>query len=41
MLMINIYTEKQGSPDWIILNDMYINLYKSNEEILEYRAQLI
>ena len=41
MLMIDIYTKKQDSPDWIILNDMYFNLYTSNEEISEYEAKLI
>ena len=41
MLMIDIYTKKQDSPDWIILNDMYFNVYTGNEEISEYEAKLI
>ena len=39
--MIEIYTKKQDSPDWIILNDMYFNVYTGNEEISEYEAKLI
>ena len=39
--MIDIYTKKQDSPDWILLNDMYFNVYTSNEEISEYDAKLI
>ncbi len=39
--MIDIYTKKQESSDWIILNDMYFNLYTSNEEISEYETKLI
>ena len=41
MLMIEIYTKKQDSPDWILLNDMYFNVYTGNEEISEYEAKLI
>ena len=29
-----IYTKKQDTPDWIILNDMYFNVYTCNEEII-------
>lgn len=39
--MIEIYTKKQDSPDWILLNDMYFNVYTGNEEISEYEAKLI
>ena len=39
--MIEIYTKKQDSPDWIILNGMYFNVYTGNEEISEYEAKLI
>lgn len=39
--MIDIYTKKQESSDWIILNDMYFNLYTSNEEISGYETKLI
>ena len=40
MLMIEIYTKKQDAPDWILLNDMYFNVYTGNEEISEYEAKL-
>ena len=36
--MIEIYTKKQDSPDWILLNDMYFNVYSGNEEISEYEG---
>lgn len=39
--MIDIYTERQNSPDWIIFNDMYFNLNTGNEEISEYEAEII
>ena len=29
MLMIEIYTKKQDSPDWILLNDMYFNVVQA------------
>ena len=29
--MIDIYTEKRDSKDWILRNDLYFNLYTSNE----------
>ena len=28
MLMIEIYTKKQDSPDWILLNDMLVWLFQ-------------
>ena len=39
--MIEIYTKKQDSPDWILLNDMYFNVYTGNEEISEYEAKAV
>ena len=30
--MIDIYTEKKDSKDWILQNDLYFNLNTSNEE---------
>ena len=29
--MINIYTEKDDSKDWILKNDLYFNVNTSNE----------
>ena len=29
--MIDIYTEKTQSPDWILQNDLYFNLNIGNE----------
>ena len=31
--MIDIYTEKIDSKDWIIKNDLFFNLNTSNEEM--------
>ena len=31
--MIDIYTEKKNSKDWILKNDLYFNLNTSNEEM--------
>ena len=39
--MIDIYTEKKGSADWIIQNDLYFNLHTGNEEMSEKEVQLI
>ena len=39
--MIDIYTEKKNSEDWIIQNDLYFNLYTSNEEMSENERNLI
>ena len=33
--MIEIYTEKKNSKDWIIQNDLYFNLNTGNEEMTE------
>lgn len=34
--MIDIYTEKKDSKDWILQNDLYFNLNTSNEEMSQY-----
>lgn len=39
--MIDIYTEKKESPDWILKNDLYFNLNTSNEEMTEEDRKLI
>lgn len=39
--MIDIYTEKKDSKDWIIQNDLYFNLNTSNEEMTENEKKLI
>ena len=39
--MIDIYTEKKESKDWIFLNDLYFNLYTSNEEMSQNEINLI
>ena len=39
--MIDIYTEKKESPDWILKNDLYFNLNTSNEELSEKDKELI
>ena len=39
--MIDIYTEKKDSGDWIIQNDFYFNLNTSNEEMSEKEAAVI
>ncbi len=31
--MIDIYTEKKESKDWILQNDLYFNLNTGNEEM--------
>ena len=31
--MIDIYTEKRDSNDWILQNDLYFNLNTGNEEM--------
>lgn len=33
--MIDIYTEKKDSKDWIIQNDLFFNLHTGNEEMSE------
>lgn len=39
--MIDIYTEKKDSKDWILQNDLYFNLNTSNEEMSEKEINLI
>ena len=39
--MIDIYTEKKESKDWILQNDLFFNLNTSNEEMTEYEIDLI
>lgn len=39
--MIDIYTEKKESKDWIIKNDLFFNLNTSNEEMTDKEIALI
>ena len=39
--MIDIYTEKVESKDWILQNDLYFNLNTGNEEMSENEINLI
>lgn len=39
--MIDIYTEKKNSKDWILQNDLYFNLNTGNEEMSEKEIDLI
>ena len=39
--MIDIYTEKMDSKDWIIKNDLFFNLNTSNEEMSDNEVALI
>lgn len=39
--MIDIYTERKESPDWILKNDLYFNLNTANEEMSEEDRKLI
>ena len=39
--MIDIYTEKRDSRDWILQNDLYFNLNTSNEEMSQKEIDLI
>ena len=38
--MIDIYTEKKESKDWILRNDLYFNLNTGNEEMSENEINL-
>ena len=38
--MIDIYTEKKESSNWILKNDLYFNLNTSNEEMTEKEKEL-
>ena len=39
--MIDIYTEKKASKEWIIQNDLYFNLHTGNEDMSENEINLI
>ena len=39
--MIDIYTEKKKSNDWILQNDLYFNLNTANEEMSENEIDII
>lgn len=39
--MIDIYTEKKDSKDWILKNDLFFNLNTSNEEMSQKEEKLI
>ncbi len=39
--MIDIYTEKKDSKDWILQNDLFFNLNTANEEMSENEINLI
>ena len=39
--MIDIYTEKKESPNWILKNDLYFNLHTSNEDMTGEDKKLI
>ena len=39
--MIDIYTQKKDSKDWILQNDLYFNLNTSNEEMSSNEINLI
>ena len=39
--MIEIYTEKANSKDWIFQNDLYFNLNTGNEEMSQKEIDLI
>ena len=39
--MIDIYTEKRDSKDWILQNDLYFNLNTGNEEMSQNEVDLI
>ena len=39
--MIDIYTERKDSKDWIFYNDLYFNLNTGNEEMSQKEIDLI
>ncbi len=39
--MIDIYTEKRDSRDWILQNDLYFNLHTGNEEMSQKERDFI
>lgn len=41
ILMIDIYTERKDSKDWIFYNDLYFNLNTGNEDMSQKEIDLI
>ena len=39
--MIDIYTDRKDSKDWIFYNDLYFNLNTGNEEMSQKETDLI
>ena len=39
--MIDIYTERKDSKDWIFYNDLYFNLNTGNEDMSKKEIDLI
>lgn len=39
--MIDIYTERKDSKDWIFYNDLYFNLNTGNEDMSQKESDLI
>ena len=39
--MIDIYTEKRDSKDWILQNDLYFNLNTANEKMSQKEVDLL
>ena len=39
--MIDIYTEKKDSKDWILQNDLYFNLNTANEKMSQKEVDLL
>ena len=39
--MIDIYTERKDSKDWIFYNDLYFNLNTGNEDMSQKEIDLI
>ena len=39
--MIDIYTERKDSKDWIFYNDLYFNLNTGNEDMSQKEIALI
>lgn len=41
IVMIDIYTERKDSKDWIFYNDLYFNLNTGNEDMSQKEIDLI
>lgn len=39
--MIDVFTQKKDSKDWILQNDLYFNLYTGNEEMSQNEIDFI